>query len=173
EGVGITGHRIAQAAWSTADLVLRDPFSAVLFSFPVCAPSLVLTQLATELDHVDLVAVGDALVTELPRPGLRDGPVLATREDLSRVVAESTGRRGVKRLRSAIRDVRRGSLSRPESLLRQLIVHAGLPEPQLNYPVRDREKREVAKGDLCWPEFAVVLEYEGDGHRTDRYTFRS
>jgi very-short-patch-repair endonuclease len=57
-----------------------------------------------------------------------------------------------------------------ETLLRLLLVRAGLPEPLLN--------PEVAVGggvlhpDLVYPQWGVVLEYEGDQHRTDPRQWR-
>ena len=53
-------------------------------------------------------------------------------------------------------------------MLRLLIVRAGMPEPMINAPVRSRAGRVVAHADLAYPEFNLVLEYDGDQHRTDR-----
>ncbi len=53
-------------------------------------------------------------------------------------------------------------------MLRLLIVRAGMPEPMINAPIRSRDGRIVAHADLAYPEFNLVLEYDGDQHRTDR-----
>ena len=78
--------------------------------------------------------------------------------------------RGAACARRALRDVRVGAESPMETLLRLLLLRAGLPEPQLNPAV------DVGDGilhpDLLYPEWRVVLEYEGDGHRTDQRQWR-
>ena len=73
----------------------------------------------------------------------------------------------------AIGMVRVGSLSRPESLLRVILIRAGFPEPVLNLQVTDGLGRPVSMADLCWPGFRVLVEYEGDSHRTSPSKFRS
>ena len=55
-----------------------------------------------------------------------------------------------------------------ETLARLLFVRAGLPEPQLNADILDRRDHWLACVDLYWPESRLVVEYEGDLHRTDR-----
>ena len=73
----------------------------------------------------------------------------------------------------AVGSVRVGPLSRPESLQRLQLVRAGVPEPALNVRVEDRAGRLISMADLSWPEYRVLLEYEGDGHRTSRTKFLS
>ena len=41
----------------------------------------------------------------------------------------------------------------------------------VNAPIRDRHGRVVAHGDLVWPEFRVMLEYEGRQHAEDPRQF--
>jgi very-short-patch-repair endonuclease len=57
-----------------------------------------------------------------------------------------------------------------ETRLRLLLMRAGLPEPELNpaVPVDGR----VLHPDLLYRPWALVLEYEGDGHRTDPTAWR-
>ena len=76
-------------------------------------------------------------------------------------------------MEAAIGLIRAGSLSRPESLLRVMLVKAGLPESVPNQRVCDLNGRLIAMPDLCWPEFRVLVEYQGDGHRTSSGKFRS
>lgn len=54
-----------------------------------------------------------------------------------------------------------------ESRTRMVLVTAGLPEPQLQFVVRTPDGRRVGRVDCAWPEYMVVLEYEGLQHLTD------
>ena len=47
-------------------------------------------------------------------------------------------------------------------------VEVGLPRPEVNLPVFDREGRLLGIPDLLWPDAALVLEYDGSGHRDRR-----
>jgi very-short-patch-repair endonuclease len=38
----------------------------------------------------------------------------------------------------------------------------------INVDLRDGRGRFLARPDIRFPEYRVVVEYEGDGHRTDR-----
>ena len=53
-----------------------------------------------------------------------------------------------------------------ETELRLCLVLAGLPEPTCN-PVVGDARDAVGRGDLVHRRLRVVLEYEGDQHRTD------
>ena len=69
------------------------------------------------------------------------------------------------------------SLARPfvespmETRLRLIAVLGGLPEPEVQYDVFDRNDRLVARVDLAYPHHRLALEYDGDHHR-ERDTFR-
>lgn len=54
-----------------------------------------------------------------------------------------------------------------ETTLRLAIVRAGLPEPTVNPVLLDRHGEFVAFGDLVYEQAPVVIEYDGDHHRTD------
>lgn len=56
--------------------------------------------------------------------------------------------------------------SAQESILRCLLVMGGLPMPQVNYVVVDAESGKAMRLDLRYPEERLVLEYQGDYHRT-------
>ncbi|MEO8095423.1 MAG: DUF559 domain-containing protein, partial [Pseudolysinimonas sp.] len=151
---GVAGHRAAVAAPRTALGIL-----------PMVAPAHVWVQLAAELGHDDLVAVGDYLVTPRRRAGL---PAISSIEQLSAAIPARA--RGAGRARAALADVRVGAESRMESLLRLLLIRAGLPEPLINPPMAIGG--ETLHPDLAYPQWRVVLEYEGDGHRTDQKQWR-
>ncbi|WP_205244995.1 hypothetical protein [Leifsonia tongyongensis] len=53
-----------------------------------------------------------------------------------------------------------------------MFVEAGLPGLDVNVELRDASGRFVARPDLRFPEYRLVVEYEGDGHRTDREQWR-
>jgi very-short-patch-repair endonuclease len=54
-----------------------------------------------------------------------------------------------------------------ETRLRLLVLDSGLPEPEINYWIYDDRGRFLTESDLVYPREKVVLEYEGDHHRTD------
>jgi hypothetical protein len=165
EGRGVAGHELSKELWITRPFVHIDHQNFDLFELPVLAPSLVWAQLATLLDEDDLVAVADALVTG-------SDPLCTIRMLRAQVVAWRD-KRGSKRLARAIGQVRKGPLSRPESLQRLQLVRSGIPEPELNVTVTDRGGNAIAMADEVWAEFRTLVEYEGDGHRTSRGRFRS
>lgn len=120
-------------------------------------------ELAMLLDRDDLVAVADYMLSG-ERP-------LAVRGELLTAAARWGRRRGGRILREAAELARAGPESRMESLARMMVVDAGLPEPVICGTVLDDNGRWVAESDLVFPEFKLVLEYDGDGHRTDRKRF--
>ena len=110
--------------------------------------------LAAVLPEDELVAVGDALY----RTGHLDDVRLAER------LGRADGVRGVVRARSVAPMLNPLAASRPESLVRYWLVDAGLPEPEPQVPVQDRQGRVVAHGDLGYPRWRVLVEYEGRQH---------
>ena len=163
-GAGITGHQISDAVWSSREFIHYGPLG-MMFVFQLASPELVWAQLAPRLLVDDLVAVGDAIVGGLAP--------LGTIADLHRIAGDYAGHRGSVTIAAAIGHVRVGSLSRPETLLRLILVRAGIPEPALNLEVPDASGRPIAMADLCWQEYRVLVEYEGDIHRVSRGKFRS
>lgn len=150
---GVVGHTIA------------DPLVTVRLRFGLRLPDAasLFCQLAESLDHADLVAVGDALVRT---PGVYDEsdprPWLSL--DALRNRAAGFRGRGALAARSAAAEVRDGSDSRQETLLRLAIIAAGLPEPELNVVLRDADRVFVARVDLYFRAWSVVVEYDGAGH---------
>ncbi|SDY54747.1 DUF559 domain-containing protein [Herbiconiux ginsengi] len=152
---GVRGHRLGDACVSTRG---RYGFRVVDAASAWC-------QLGTVLDHDDLVAAADHLVLRPRRPKTDDRPFVSLAELTQR--AESFTGRGGRALRAAIADVREGSASRPESHLRLLLGRAGLPEPELNQNVFDASGNWIACVDLLYRAERVVVEYDGEQHRTD------
>ncbi|WP_438853525.1 hypothetical protein [Agromyces sp. M3QZ16-3] len=130
--------------------------------FPLVAPVDAWCQLAASLGRDDLVAAGDRLVG-WRRP-------LAKPEELRAAVVRYGSRRGAIRLREALADLRAGSASRRESLLRLRVLRAGFPEPELNAPIR-LGSGWTTHGDLVFRAQQVLLEYDGEQHRVDAKQF--
>ncbi|QTX03459.1 endonuclease domain-containing protein [Agromyces archimandritae] len=82
------------------------------------------------------------------------------------------GRRFRDRLETALRLRDARSESPPESELRCILCLEGLPALIPQQRIYDERGRFVARVDLLFPEHRVVLEYQGDHHRTDRAQWR-
>ena len=121
--------------------------------------------LASALSRDDLVAIGDHLILEprLLEPG--DPRPYVTLEALGERAAEFHGR-GARAAASALALLRQGAESRPETLLRLFLVRAGFGEPELQAEIRDAAGRWLGYADMYWPERRVVVEYDGEHHRT-------
>ncbi|GAA2158586.1 hypothetical protein GCM10009845_03540 [Pedococcus bigeumensis] len=110
------------------------------------------------LSVVDLVIAGDAFATRDP----------ALLERLVAIGRRGGSRRGARKLRAAAELLRSGSGSPMETRARLAFLEAGLPEPELNATVHGTDGHFLARVDFLWREARVVVEYEGDQHRTDR-----
>ncbi|MCU1526983.1 MAG: hypothetical protein JWP75_746 [Frondihabitans sp.] len=144
---------------------------AIVAGMPVVAPPLAWAQCAEVLELDELVALGDALAGRWsPEAAAREVPL----GELERAVEAWGSRRGARRLREALDLVRPDVWSPKETELRLLLVRAGVPEPPgLNASIADAAGNVIGHGDLVWPERRLVVEYEGDHHRTDRWQWRS
>ncbi len=110
-------------------------------------------ELAGRLRHGDAVAVGDALLARgVDRP------------ELEAATESRAGRRGVRRLRAVLADVRSGVDSPRETQLRLLLLRAGLPEPACGQDVVDELGQWLARPDLSWARYKVIAEYDGRAH---------
>jgi len=106
----------------------------------------------------ELVAVGDHLIHwRLP---------LATTEELAHSVTHFPGRRGLSRMRAALPLLDGRAESPPESILRVIIVHGGLPTPRINRTLIDTETGQDVRPDFIFSEHKLIIEYQGDYHRT-------
>jgi hypothetical protein len=120
-------------------------------------------QLATELSCDDLIIAGDGLVC-------RQSP-LATLAELTAAVATWGTRPGSRALRRALPEIRSRTDSARETILRLIIVRAGLPEPIVNFAICNRFGVVIGLGDLAYPMYRVLLEYDGGQHRSDERQF--
>ena len=74
------------------------------------------------------------------------------------------GRPGAKRLRELAR-LAEPAESPMETRLRWLLLHAGLPRPQVQADLHDRQGRFVGRADLYFPMSRLVVEFDGGNHR--------
>jgi len=105
---------------------------------------------------LDLVTAGDSLLR------LR-------RTTLARLQSAVQGYagRGVIVARAAAELVRERVDSPRETWLRLCLVLAGLPMPECNLIIGD-DRGPIGRVDLVYLAYRVIIEYEGDQHRTDR-----
>jgi len=79
------------------------------------------------------------------------------------------GRPGGRRFRQVVEarsDVGALPESVPERLLADMLVRQGLPVPQHQFVIRDRSRAFVARVDLAYPDWMVVIEYDSVEHHT-------
>lgn len=153
---GVVGHA---ADGRTASLIGGQPLSNAEETF---------VELSRILPHADLIAVGDFLVCSprIPEPGRPFTTIPALAEICAR-----PGRRGIRAARRALTDVRTGVFSPRETRLRMLLIGAGLPEPACDVEVLDDRGRRIGWFDLGYEAFKVLVEYDGDQHRTSRVQY--
>lgn len=162
-GAGVKGrrlvpHRARQMIFTGAAVV--DPVAAVLTT-------------RSALGFAQLVAAFDALLTTAANyPGIKAARPMATRDEIRCRLDEWGSFSGCVRARRALDMAREGAESPKESETRVLIMEHGLPEPMMQWIVRDGGDL-VARVDLAYPELKIAIEYEGDGHRTEKEQWRA
>lgn len=124
-------------------------------------------ELAGQLDLVDLVIAGDYLLRGFRESDGRHRPFVTIAE-LRHAFSEHADRRYSTVIAAALGLIRERVDSPYETRLRLIVQSAGFPDPIVNEPIRDAAGEIVAQPDLRIPDYAVGLEYQGDGHRTDR-----
>ncbi|WP_027500841.1 DUF559 domain-containing protein [Rhodococcus sp. UNC363MFTsu5.1] len=77
------------------------------------------------------------------------------------------GARGIVQLRQVLELVDGGAESPQETRTRLLLIDGGLPRPATQILVRDARGRVVARSDMGWERWKVLVEYDGDQHWTD------
>jgi hypothetical protein len=147
-------------------LVRRPGLVVVHDGLPISSAVETWCQLASMLSTASLVVASDSLVQKgRPHPDLMLGALRSAAADADRPFT--------KRLFTAAAAVRVGSRSPGERRLRRLLVEAGLPEPEMNAALLDDQGRFLGEVDLLYRSKRVVIEYEGDYHRTDKAKWRS
>lgn len=152
---GVRGHRVS----------VTPSEIGVVHGLRLTSPERTWCDLAEQVPFADLVAAGDFLI-HWRRP-------LTSVEALTRAITERTSRRGRRNLARAIGRLNNRSESPPESHLRLLLEDAGLPPPRINHVVSDRFGEFVARTDFSFEEYNLVIEYQGDYHRTSKGQWRA
>lgn len=145
----IVGHR----------MTLRPGDVGIVEGLPITSPERTWLDLAPILSRVELVALGDYLIG-------RSG--LTSMDALCRAFRNYAGRRGRILIRDVLPRLDPGAESPRESQLRLLLADLGLPPFEANVVITDADGRFLARCDLVDREHMLILEYEGDQHRTDR-----
>ncbi len=117
----------------------------------------VTTPLRTALDLGCLLPRRDALAALDGFMRVHD----LTRADFSAALPRYFRRRGVRQLRSLVTLADPRAESPGESWTRLEIVEAGLPEPELQWSIR-QDGRELYRLDLAYPRLRVCVEYDGE-----------
>jgi very-short-patch-repair endonuclease len=112
------------------------------------------------------VVVDMAIDRALARGQLDHRTLAATEKRLA-----TRGRPGAARFHKVV--ARRSDADRtPESAAERQLVRAlvdqGLPEPEIQYEVRDPDGRLVARCDLAYPQWRIVIEYDSVQEHTGR-----
>jgi Protein of unknown function (DUF559) len=140
---GVAAHLGAAAAQTT-----------VYDGIPISSPVQCFLDLASvAVALVDLVIAGDSLVK-------------ANDLDPQQFVAAAAAYQGrnARRARRAATLIRAGVDSAMETRIRLLIVFAGLPEPHVNFIIRAAGSKWRWRFDLCYPEYKLIIEYDGCQH---------
>ena len=122
---------------------------------PVTTPLRTCFDLARRLPLVGAVAVLDSALYRK----------LVTLHELREYAGQSNPVRGLPRARRVIELVEPGVESPMESRLRMILVLGGLPRPQVQVELRDRDGSFLARPDLLYQAARLAIEYDGATHR--------
>ena len=111
---------------------------------------------ASTLNLLDLVTAGDSLLR------LRRTTLVRLQSEV-----QAHSGRGIVAARTAVRLIRERVDSPRETWLRLCLVLAGLPIPECNLIIGD-DQGPIGRVDLVYVTYKLIIEYEGDQHRTDR-----
>lgn len=150
--VAVHPHAVRRAGIVLSRCATLPPHRGTLVS-----PEHALVSAASHLNLLELVTAGDRLVR------LRRCSLAA----LVAYAADYRGR-GAMPARRAAALIRERVDSPRETRLRLALVLAGLPGPQCN-PTIGLDDRPIGKVDLVYVWYRVLIEYEGDQHRADRW----
>ncbi len=156
---GVVGHELHGDRVSS---VWRD-------GLPITDAATTWMQLATVLAFDDLVAAADHLVL-VPRRLERGDPrpyLLPSELDAR---SRTDRGRGSRVAQAAVKWMRVGAESRRETMLRLALIRSGLPEPETNVEIVCGAHQYF--GDLVYRRWKVLVEYDGEQHRTETRQYR-
>ncbi|WP_181905655.1 endonuclease domain-containing protein [Microbacterium bovistercoris] len=159
---GVRGRRLVDGrvtTWRIGSVPVIDPIAAVFMD-------------AASLTSDEAVILIDALITDAENyPDLVHGRPRVTPLDIEMRLREWGTFPGCRKIADALSRAREHVESPKETETRLLLIAAGLPEPVVQHEVHDGA-RLIARIDLAYPELKIAIEYEGDGHRTDKEQWR-
>lgn len=122
----------------------------------VTGPRRTLIDIATKVDFIQLIQAIEFMLHKgyTSLSGLTD-------------YAESRHLDGVRRTRLALPFVRERVESPMETFVRLMLVFARLPEPIPNKEIYDQHGSFLARGDMVYTTFLVLVEYDGWEHERD------
>lgn len=123
-------------------------------ALPTTTPARTWRDLAAILEPSALLAVTDQMLKRLCTP-----------DELQDQLHIRPSGRGCARARKVLPLGDPRSESPMESVVRWLIIEAGLPCPDVQHVVRDASGAFLARADFAWPEQRVIAEFDGDVHR--------
>lgn len=143
---GVLGHRLVLQG---GDVVHRR-------GIPMLSPARTWVDVSRELRLPRFLALTDALIS-VRRP-------LVSIEELAHHHQRFAGGRGAT-IRQRALELADGRAESPrESMVRLILIEAGLPHPRCNVEIRDG-RRLVARVDMLYTEARLIIEYDGDHHR--------
>lgn len=154
--------RVELPGWAVRRHDLAPDAVVVVEGVRVTTPAQTVLDLAGVLPLDEAVAAADSALRQS----------LAGLEELAALLGTRVGR-GAARPRAVLPLVDPWSGSVLESLLRVLLVRAGLPPAVSQWEVRDRDGAFVARVDLAWPGARLVVEADGFAFHSDRGAYRS
>lgn len=125
-------------------------------------PAAAFVQCCASMPLLDLVVIGDHLLRV----------EAATPEEIAAVARLHPWRPGAAHVRSVLPWLHPRSWSPKESELRAYVVASGLPTPEVNAEIRGFDGTVIGIGDLWFPRWRLVVEYEGRQHAEDPRQFR-
>lgn len=159
---GVIGRRLASGratGWRVGDIGVVDPVAALF----MCADLIDTDRAVTLIDAI--LTTADNYPNRVP--GYRTNV-----DEIARRLEQWGGFPGCATIRSALPLARERVESPKETQTRLLLVRGGLPEPVVQHDVHERS-RFIARVDLAYPQWKIAIEYEGDGHRTDKKRWRA
>ncbi|PPF43555.1 hypothetical protein C5B85_12715 [Pseudoclavibacter sp. AY1F1] len=139
---------------------------------PCAPPELLYCLLARDLSEVDLLAVGDALITEADNyPNRTWFTALSSAEQLAAAVIRWSPGTGSAKLRKVTPMIRPGVESPYETSMRFHLHESGYPELTLQLSIF-HDGVELARADGADLEARILYDFDGDGHRVDKRQFR-
>ena len=128
----------------------------VIEGIAVLGPDRTFVDSATQLSLVELIRAGDWLI-RLDFTTLEKLTDFAMRSHLD----------GVRKARRALAYVRERVESPWETDVRLMLQFARLPVPEVNVDILDEDGRFIARGDLVYRRFRILVEYDGWQHERD------